>query len=119
MLITPACYTSKQMFQANVQTKEIIVNGKRLIPAVEYKGPVLKLTKADCKNIDELQKKIENFEFEHMKISSLLMNKNLSNNSRDYYSEVCLCIEYQINALRDEIKNIKLQRHQKQLAKMN
>lgn len=119
MLITLAIYQSNQMFQAKSDAKYVIVNGKKLIPISEYKGPVLKLTKADCKAIEKLQEKIENIEMEHLKIISLLSDKQLSNNTRDYYSDVCIELESQIKTLRDEIEKIKLDRHKKQLAKMN
>ncbi len=112
MLINNIYSLPNQIFQA---TNVVVVNGKRLIPRAEYKGPILKLTKADNQDIAKLQKQIENLEIEHIKIVSILSNKKFNGYEKDYYNDTCIKIEHQINTLKNQIEHIKSVRHQKQL----
>jgi TolA-binding protein len=81
----------------------------KLTPLNEYKGPILKLTKADKKEIAILQKEIIEAE---TKIYDLKKSfkENQYSKIQDWYAQSIGFLEQRIVALKSNIKEIKVQR---------
>lgn len=92
-----------------------IIKGRKLIPASEFKGPILELTNADKKAIAELQKQKTNYEVEHYKLTSYITNQKISKSLKDYYYGILFDIETNIGSIERQIKEIKKARYQQQL----
>ena len=92
-------------------------NNRKLIPASEYKGPVLELTHDDMKQIEALQKEIKENEITSYKLESCLLKAKTENLIR-YYREKLGEIDFNTNILKDKIRQIKIDRFQKQLKKL-
>lgn len=84
-------------------------NGK-LMPLSEYKGPILKLTKADKAKITKLQKELAISDIELAKLNDLYI-KNLRVPKQRYYLESLIQkLEAKIEEIQNLIKEIKINR---------
>lgn len=90
---------------------------QKLIPASEYKGPILKLTKNDKKKIDALNHKIGEFELELHKLEALLSRLKAYTKERLFYEWKIDNISGYISDIKDQIYAIKLARIAKQRAR--
>ncbi len=90
---------------------------KGLKPISEYKGPILKLTAKEKSEIAIIESKISELEVELIKLDKSWKNiKKPSDNQQDYYSDKFYSINTWIESLRKSIKEIKMQRLEKQKA---
>lgn len=94
------------------------VNFGASIPLSKYKGPVLKLTAKDKKQILLLEKQITDKEADAYKLTNIL-SKKMYQNERDYYSYKLSVVEFDIEVLREAIRSIKINRFNKQKAKQS
>lgn len=93
-------------------------NGK-LIPLNEYKGPILKLTKTDKAKIAQLQEKLNDADYELAKINDLYKKNYRNSSNRNYFEGIIGKLEATIDELKTAIKEIKINRIQKQRARQN
>ena len=56
-------------YNLNFTGKSIFVNGRKLVPAKDYNGKILKLTKKDNEAIDLLKEEISKLEYEYYSLS--------------------------------------------------
>lgn len=85
----------------------------KLVPLSQYKGTILKLTAADKTKIAQLQKNVASLEIDLAKLENLLQ-KSKFYQEQNYYSNQIMTIEWEIEKLEDLIKEIKLNRLNKQ-----
>ncbi len=114
MYTNPVNYSFNSTFQA----KPIYLKGKKLIPRTEYKEPILKLTKNDEKKINLLQNEIANLELEHLSLAEYYSHNAAAILRRDNYDNAFFKIKAQIDSLKNEIEDIKYNRHQEQISKL-
>ncbi len=93
-------------------------NFSALIPASQYKGPILKLTPKDKKKIAELVSKKADLELELNSIERLLDKKKTIIESSSLLDRRDSII-YKISTLDEMIKTIKINRLEKQKARAN
>ncbi len=117
MFISPVQTASYSTFNANPKMSGVVVNGKKLIPLSEHKGPVLKLTAGDKKVIAALREKIAALEIELIKFKDFFSKHNFGVNSRSTIDNRIICMEAQIKSWNEDINNIKRQRYLKQQEK--
>jgi len=101
----------------NFQSRSVIINGKKLTPLSEYKGPVLKLTKAEEKKVAELREKLTDAEVKYFKLAGIYSHNIEAMNKRDYKDNLFFDLRIRIENLKNEIEEIKQQRYKKQLEK--
>lgn len=91
---------------------------KGLKPISEYKGPILKLNVKEKKQILEINKKIANLELELQKLKELNSKTKTITPQKDFYNDAMHNLTNLIDELRNAIKEIKIQRLNKQKAKL-
>ena len=102
-----------------IQTVAPIVN-KKLVPAKEYKGVVLKLTQKDKETISRHQEKIAELEVQKYKLLNMMESKRNWNIRDQLYLNIQLDrLDTEIKYFMNLIKSIKVARHNKQLKKQN
>lgn len=90
---------------------------RKLIPVSKYKGPVLELTPDEIMQIEMLQKEIKENEIAAYKLESCLLVEKAGNLIR-YYREKLGEIDFNTKIIKDKIRQIKIDRFQKQLKKL-
>lgn len=96
-------------------TEPIIVNGRRLVPRDQHSGPVLKLTKKDKVEIEQLQKELNRKIAAAIKFrNSIEGNRNLSIDARRNCYDSLFDLENDIESLKNKIRKIKIARFEKQ-----
>ena len=92
----------------------IFLNGRKLIPLGQHKGPILKLTKREKSEIAILEKELAEKIASACKFRSYIQNSNLSiDMKRNYYSKLW-DIEMDIDILKNKIREIKVNRYNHQ-----
>lgn len=104
-------------YNLNFTGNPIVVNGRKLIPAKDYNGTILKLTKKDKEIIDLLKEEISKLEYEHYTLSKKIMYLRPKSHKKYIYDLELRNIEEQIDSLRSEIIEIKKARFNKQTNK--
>ena len=85
-----------------------------LIPKDQYKGPILKLTKKEKEQISKYEHQIGGLELELNKLGEFVAKARHNAAVGDYYSDIMGKIETQIRYLKELIKEIKINRLNKQ-----
>lgn len=98
----------------NINTN-INMRGK-MVPLKNYRGPVLKLTKADKKKIEAIQENINQYTHEIMQLQRKLDTLSICP-LYDYIYEEKAKLEYQVDVAMSYIQKIKTERFNKQKAK--
>ncbi len=80
------------------------------IPAKQYKGPVLKLTQDDLAEISKLKEQIALFECDLYNLCKYHSYKRQTSKEIDAFTKKQEKITFQIEKLKEEIRNIKKQR---------
>ena len=91
---------------------------KKLVPLSQYKGPVLKLTKGDKEKIAALEDSIASLEIELYKLSKY-QRKKISEKQKFMSDSAQMHLDAEISLLRQEIQDIKMNRLNKQRAKLD
>ena len=92
----------------------------KLVPLKEYKGPILKLTKKDKAEIDELLKKRAMLELELSKLRDYFVRTPANTESMAHFQDrAWYDVEKAIEIIDEMIKTIKTNRMKKQIAKQN
>ena len=91
-------------------------NVKKLVPISEYKGPTLKLTPKEQMKVSELLKTRAGLELELVKVKEKL-EKNTKHITAEYqrYEQAFVKLQGMIEKIEKLIKDIKINRFQKQL----
>ena len=99
-----------------------------LKPLGEYKGPILKLTKADKEKIAKYEKQIAQLDIEIMKLNNYAQSRGTGVNhvknftveeyDSDYFNDQLFNLADNIDSLKKMIKQIKMNRLEKQKAKL-
>lgn len=99
-----------------------------LKPLGEYKGPILKLTKGDKEKIAKYEKQIAQLDIERMKLCDYsgsrgkgvnhVKNFTVEEYSSDYFHEQLLKLDDAIDLLQKMVKQIKMNRLEKQKARL-
>lgn len=89
------------------------MQGRNLKPISEYQGPILKLTSKEKTQIAQMEARIAEYELEIEKLNSLSQKSHVIS-SIDYYNDKIGYLDYWIDKLRNEIRNIKISRLNKQ-----
>ena len=99
-----------------------------LKPLGEYKGPILKLTKADKEKIAKYEKQIAQLDIEIMKLNNYAQSRGTGVNhvknftveeyGSDYFNDQLFNLADNIDSLKKMIKQIKMNRLEKQKAKL-
>lgn len=99
-----------------------------LKPLGEYKGPILKLTKGDKEKIAKYEKQIAQLDIERMKLHDYarlrgnavthVKNFTVEEYSSNYFADQLFSLDAKIDSLKDMIKQIKMNRLEKQKAKL-
>ncbi len=84
----------------------IAFNG--LVPLKKYKGPLLKLTKAEETKIAALQANINELEIELYNIDKFCSTRHLTYGQENYYFNKIDIINTHIRELKEEIRKIKI-----------
>ncbi len=92
---------------------------RKLIPASEFKGPILQLTNSDKEAIAELQKQKTYFEVEHYKLTSYVTNQKIPQKMKEFYGGILFDLETNIESIERKIRDIKKARYQQQLKNEN
>lgn len=71
-------------YNLNFTGNPIVVNGRKLIPAKDYNGTILKLTKKDKEIIDLLKEEISKLEYEHYTLSKKIMYLRPKSHKKDF-----------------------------------
>lgn len=79
-----------------------------LVPLKKYKGPLLKLTKAEETKIAALQANINDMEIELYQINKFIGGKKLTQAQTDYYYNKIDLINVRIRELKEKIREIKI-----------
>ena len=95
--------------------KQNNIKDRKLIPASEYKGPILELTDSDKKAIEELQKQKTYYEVEHYKLTSYITSQKIPQHKKNYYYGILFDLELSIEGIEAKIREIKKARYQQQL----
>ena len=93
-------------------SNQIAFNG--MIPLKKYKGPILKLTNEETAKIAVLQENINNAAMEIYNLNRMFGGKHLTVSQRDYYLNKLYSLEACINELKQMIREIKINRLNKQ-----
>lgn len=88
---------------------------KRLIPLAQYKGPILKLTRNDKAKIAQYRKTISSLELDTYKLEALA-KKSKSAKETSYFFDKIQRTLFEIEKLREKIREIKIARFNKQKA---
>lgn len=91
---------------------------RNLIPRSQYNGPVLKLTKADNKKIESLQKKKAGFELELESLKKYAERIKITTQESMRLNHKIFDMERNIRIVEDMIKEIKQSRLSKQIKKL-
>ena len=83
-------------------------------PVSEYKGPILKLTQKDKEEIAKCQKAIASLECDVYDIDKRLCQSSLTSGQKEYFYQKLIHLDYHIERLKDAIRDIKINRLQKQ-----
>ncbi len=83
---------------------------KGLVPVKNYKGPILKLTKAEQKLITDYQKAITQTECELYKLERAYQKKKISEKDSNYFNDVHYYLSGKIENLKNKIREIKINR---------
>ncbi len=83
-------------------------------PISEYKGPILKLTQKDKEEIAKCQKSIASLECDVYDINKKLCQSGLTFGQKEYFYQKLMHLDYHIGILKDAIRDIKINRLQKQ-----
>lgn len=94
------------------------LEGRNLKPLKEHAGAVLKLTTKDKKEISKIQASITELECDLYDVRKA-MNKDNNSNRLDYFWNKIDTLEYRISGLRELIRDIKINRFNKQKSKLN
>lgn len=99
-----------------------------LKPLSEYKGPILKLTKADKEKIAKYEKQIAQLDIEMMKLNNYAESRGTGVNhvknftveeyGSNYFTDQLFSLGAKIDSLKKMIKQIKMNRLEKQKAKL-
>ena len=109
-----------------------VMNGgttfRALKPLSEYKGPILKLTKADKEKIAKYEKQIAQLDIEMMKLNDYAQSRGTGVNhvknftveeyGSNYFTDQLFSLSAKIDSLKKMIKQIKMNRLEKQNAKL-
>ena len=79
-----------------------------LVPLKKYKGPLLKLTKAEETKIAALQANINELEIELYNIDKFCSTRHLTYGQENYYFNKIDIINTHIRELKEEIRKIKI-----------
>jgi hypothetical protein len=107
---------SETAFTAN--QKAIIVNGKRLIPRSQYKGPILELTKEEETEIKALRERLAEIAVKRLELEKYYRNSDVAINQRNYYDNAFMKLDWECDMLLDKIEKIQKNRHNHQLKQM-
>ena len=92
----------------------------KLVPLKEYKGPILKLTKKDKAEIDELLKKRAMLDLELSKLKDYVARTPAQTEAMAHFQDrAWYDVEKAIEIVDEMIKTIKTNRMKKQIAKQN
>ncbi len=89
-----------------------------LVPVKKYKGPILKLNKADKRNIANLEKEIAQTECDLYKLNKTYDRRKISESERNYFIDMEHTLYLKIKFLREEIRKIKINRFNIQKEKL-
>ena len=109
-----------------------VMNGgttfRALKPLSEYKGPILKLTKADKEKIAKYEKQIAQLDIEMMKLNDYAQSRGTGVNhvknftveeyGSNYFADQLFSLDAKIDSLKKMIKQIKMNRLEKQKSKL-
>lgn len=99
-------------------SSQSFTSSRKLVPIKDFQGPVLKLTKGDKARIEDLQKKKGLLEFDYCKVINYCKEKCFGVISDNFANEIGK-LEFEIKLIDHAIKEIKINRYKKQMAKKN
>lgn len=85
-----------------------------MVPLKDYKGPILKLTQAEIKNINVLQENINMMEIELYNLDKKYAGKHLTTEIFQFYAGKWDSLNTEIKSLKEMIRNIKINRLKEQ-----
>ena len=100
--------------QINITSVGLNMNGRNLRPLSEYQGPILKLTTAEKSRIAKLEETISDLRFEIHALEKKIIKPRMRTMQENFYYGQIEHLESWISSLKKEIKQIKINRFNKQ-----